>query len=143
MDRQDRQDFGICWAEFCDPGKSVPRKTKILSILSIHVNQRTGKLPAFLAPAVLLLAALLSLAACGDGETRQVRGQVIEVSARDFAELETLRIRDDAGREYRFTTEGFVGFTPSHVREHQLLGQSLLVTYEKRGEELVAVALTD
>ena len=101
----------------------------------------------FLSPVGLLLlllaAALLSLAACGDGETRQVRGQVIEVSARDFAELETLRIRDAAGREYRFTTEGFVGFTPSHVREHQLLGQSLLVTYEKRGEELVAVALAD
>ena len=92
---------------------------------------------------LLLLAALLSLAACGDGETWQVRGQVIEVSARNFAELETLRIRDDAGREYRFTTEGFVGFTPSHVREHQLLGQSLLVTYEKRGDELVAVALAD
>lgn len=92
---------------------------------------------------LLLLAALLSLAACGGGEIRQVRGQVIEVSARDFAELETLRIRDAAGREYRFTTEGFVGFTPSHVREHQLLGQSLLVTYEKRGEELVAVALAD
>ena len=100
---------------------------------------------AFLTPAGLLLlaAALLSLAACGGGETWQVRGQVIEVSARDFAELETLRIRDDAGREYRFTTEGFVGFTPSHVREHQLLGQSLLVTYEKRGEELIAVALAD
>lgn len=92
---------------------------------------------------LLLIAALLSLAACGGGETRQVRGQVIEVSARDFAELETLGIRDDAGREYRFATEGFVGFTPSHVREHQLLGQSLLVTYEKRGEELVAVALAD
>ena len=92
---------------------------------------------------LLLTAALLSLAACGGGETWQVRGQVIEVSARDFAELETLGIRDDAGREYRFTTEGFVGFTPSHVREHQLLGQSLLVTYEKRGEELVAVALAD
>ena len=101
---------------------------------------------SFLTPAgllLLLLAALLSLAACGGGETRQVRGQVIEVSARDFAELETLGIRDDAGREYRFTTEGFVGFTPSHVREHQLLGQSLLVTYEKRGDELVAVALAD
>lgn len=92
---------------------------------------------------LLLLAALLALAACGDGETRQVRGQVIGVSARNFAELETLRIRDAAGREYRFATDGFIGFTPSHVREHQLLGQSLLVTYEKRGDELVAVALDD
>ncbi len=93
--------------------------------------------------ALLLLLAVLGLTmACG-GETQQVRGQVIEVAARDFAELEILRIRDANGREYRFVTEGFVGFTPSHVREHQLLGQSLLVTYEKRGKELVAVALSD
>lgn len=90
-----------------------------------------------------LLAALLLAAACDDSETRQVRGQVIAVLARDFAEIETLRIRDAAGREYRFVTEGFVGFTPSHVREHQLLGQSLLVTYRQRGAELVAVALAD
>ena len=96
-----------------------------------------------LAGLLLGLAALLSLAACSDGETRQVRGQVIEVSARNFAELETLQIRDAAGREYRFATEGFIGFTPSHVREHQLLGQSLLVTYEKRGDELIAIALAD
>lgn len=91
----------------------------------------------------LLAAVLLLAAACGGGETRQVRGQVVAVVARDFAEIETLRIRDAGGREYRFVTEGFVGFTPSHVREHQLLGQSLLVTYEKRGDELVAVALAD
>ena len=92
--------------------------------------------------AVLLLL-LLGVAACGGGEVRQVRGQVVAVTARDFAEVESLRIRDDEGREYRFVTEGFVGFTPSHIREHQLLGQSLLVSYERRGEELVAVALED
>lgn len=86
---------------------------------------------------------LLAVAACGGGETMQVRGQVIEVIARDFAEVESLRIRDADGREYRFVTEGFVGFTPSHIREHQLLGQSLLVTYERRGDKLVAVALAD
>lgn len=91
--------------------------------------------------AVLLL--LLAVAACGEGEVRQVRGQVMEVTARDFAEVESLRIRDDEGREYHFVTEGFVGFTPSHIREHQLLGQSLLVSYERRGDNLVAVAVAD
>ena len=89
------------------------------------------------------LLALLAMAACGGGEVRQVRGQVVEVTARDFAEVEILRIRDAEGREYRFVTEGFVGFTPSHIREHQLLGQSLLVSYERRGEDLVAVAVAD
>ena len=113
------------------------------SCLSMLIKGKKLTLFPALAGLLLGLAALLSLAACGDGEIRQVRGQVVAVSARNFAELETLRIRDDAGREYRFIAEGFIGFTPSHVREHQLLGQSLLVTYEKRGDELVAIALAD
>ena len=92
----------------------------------------------------VLLCALAILAACSNepGEL-QVRGQVVEVVPRSFSELELLRIRDDSGREYLFETEGFVGFTPSHVREHQLLGQTLLVTYLKLGERLIAVRLED
>ena len=109
-----------------------------------------GKIPpgaaiaAIAAITVATLGLLLSLG-CGSGDAgaQQVRGQVIEVVARNFTELESLRIRDKAGQEYVFTTEGFVGFTPSHVKEHQLLGQSLLVSYIRRGDTLVAVSLAD
>lgn len=111
-----------------------------------------GKIPRRAAIAVVALGLLLS-AGCGDYTSRddtaqdaaaqQVRGQVIEVVARNFTELASLRIRDAAGQEYAFTTEGFTGFTPSHVKEHQLLGQSLLVTYVERGDTLVAVRLED
>ena len=83
------------------------------------------------------------VAACGNGDALQVRGQVIEVVPRSFSEIEALIIRDAEGQEFSFETRGFVGFTPSHVREHQFLGQSLLVTYEKRGSILVAVKLED
>jgi len=86
---------------------------------------------------------LLLGAGCDADSPNQVRGQVIEAVPRNFSELELLRIRDDRGREYVFETEGFIGFTPSHVREHQLFGQSLLVTYEKRGEVLIAIRLED
>ena len=72
-----------------------------------------------------------------------MRGQVVEVIPRSFSELELLTIRDAEGRLYTFETEGFVGFTPSHVREHQFLGQTLLVTYERRGDILVAIRLED
>ena len=85
----------------------------------------------------------LLLAGCRTERELQVRGQVVEVVARNFSELEFLKIRDLDGVEYSFETEGFVGFTSSHVKEHQLLGQSLLVTYEQRGEVLVAVRLED
>ncbi len=106
-----------------------------------------GKIPRSAAIAVAVLGLMLS-AGCGDyppqdAATQQVRGQVLEVVARNFTELASLRIRDAAGQEYAFTTEGFIGFTPSHVKEHQLLGQSLLVTYVERGDTLVAVLLED
>ena len=101
-----------------------------------------GKIPC-IAAVTLAVLGLLLLIGCDEDGSRQVRGQVVEVVARNFTELESLRIRDSEGREYLFTTDGFIGFTPSHVREHQLLGQSLLVTYEKRGDTLVAVALED
>ena len=95
--------------------------------------------------AVVLVAvvALLSSACDRQESSLQVRGQVVEVIPRSFSELEALRIRDQGGKEYLFETEGFVGFTPSHVREHQLLGQTILVTYEKRQGRLVATSLED
>ncbi len=90
-----------------------------------------------------LATTLVLTAGCNTDGALQVRGQVVEVVPRSFSELELLRIRDDEGRLYAFETEGFVGFTPSHIREHQFLGQTLLVTYEKRGDRLVATSLED
>ncbi len=51
----------------------------------------------------------------------------MEVVARNITEVETLRLLGEDDREYRFTSEGFVGFTPSHLREHQLFGQPVIV----------------
>ena len=78
-----------------------------------------------------------------DGGLRQVRGQVVEVVARSITEVETLRVRDEDGREYVFVTEGFVGFTPSHLREHSLFGQTVLVKYREKDGRLVAVTTED
>jgi hypothetical protein len=93
---------------------------------------------------------LLLAIACGGGEatsdkagTNQVRGQIVEVVARNITEVETLRIRNNSGRELTFSTEGFAGFTPSHLKEHQLFGQSVLVFYVVKGDQLIAVNITD
>ena len=105
---------------------------------------RCRKIHTILAAFILTLAmAQMFAAGCDADGTHQVRGQVVEVVPRSFSELELLKIRGDDGKLYAFETEGFVGFTPSHVREHQFLGQTLLVTYEKRGDTLVATRLED
>ena len=69
---------------------------------------------------------------------------VVEVVGRSITELDSLRIRDEAGKEWTFASdEGFVGFTPSHLREHQLMGATVVVTYVRQGDTLVAVDVGD
>ena len=102
---------------------------------------------------VFRLSSVLGLAlvlGCGDNgaaanpdATEQVRGQVVEVVARNITEVEILRIRDESGQVWAFTTEGFAGFTPSHLQEHQLFGQSVLVSYIEKDGQLVAVNIID
>ena len=93
---------------------------------------------------------LVGAAACGQsgasgsvGGEAQIRGRVLEVVARNITEVETLRLLGEDNQEYRFTSEGFTGFTPSHLREHQLFGQSVVVSYLHKDGQLVAVAITD
>ena len=62
---------------------------------------------------------------------------------RNVTEVETLRLLGEDGQEYHFISEGFVGFTASHLLNHQLLGQPVSVSYIRKGERLVAVTITD
>ena len=77
-------------------------------------------------------------------ERGQVRGMVLEVVGRNIVELESLRIRDASGKEWTFgAAQGSIGFSPSHLREHQLAGKPVLVTYVIRDGRLLAVDITD
>jgi hypothetical protein len=98
----------------------------------------------------LALTVSLMLACGGNSATAvaeregQVRGLVVEVVGRSITEVESLRVRDEAGKVWSFSgAEGFIGTTPSHVREHQLMGSSVLVTYVREGSTLVALDISD
>ena len=100
-----------------------------------------------------LAAILLMLVACGGTgatqtpspveSTGEVKGLVVEVVGRNIAEIETLRIRTPDEQVWTFTSEGPLGFSPSHLREHQLFGQVIIVSYKTRGDVLVAVEIGD
>ncbi len=102
-----------------------------------------------------LAATFLMLLACGTGDdtgaatsrpgeaSGEVEGLVVEVVGRNIVELETLGIRAEDGTVWTFTAEGPLEFSPSHLREHQLFGETVTVSYVRRGELLVAVKITD
>lgn len=80
---------------------------------------------------------------CGGGE-RTVRGIVIEVEARSFAEVAVLTIEEeDTGKVWTFQADGPVGFTPSHIREHMMQGQAVTVRFQERDGLFVAHLVTD
>ncbi len=93
--------------------------------------------------AAMLGAALLVIAAgCGGGE-KQVTGLVLEAVERNFSEIESLRVRDDDGRTWEFLTDGPVGASAAHLRQHQLAGERVIVTYREDGGRLIAVDVKD
>lgn len=109
-----------------------------------------GPLTRSAALAFLALTVVLVLACGGNSATAtaepggQVRGLVVEAVNRSINEVETLAIRDDAGNMWIFRgAAGYIGITPSHLREHQLMGESVLVTYVREGETLVALDIGD
>ena len=74
-----------------------------------------------------------------------VRGLVREVNARSLLELETLTVQDDDGTEWRLEARGkrFAEFTPSHTREHMVLGLPVTVTFHRENGALVLDEMAD
>jgi len=94
---------------------------------------------------VALMMASLAGAGCfgGGADSGMVRGLVIEVVDRDITQIETLRIRDDSGRLWTFTTVADIGMSGSHVRLHGVLGESVLVTWTEKDGRLIATQIGD
>ena len=96
-----------------------------------------------MALAVAVVVPLLLIAAACGGGTKEVTGLVLEAVERDLTEIELLRVRDDDGRVWEFSTEGPVGVSAAHLRQHQLAGEKVLVTYREEGGRLIAVDVRD
>ena len=72
-------------------------------------------------------------------------GLVTDVAARTLLEFETIEVTDANGRAMVFHANGgaFDEFTPSHIREHMLLGEPVEVGYRAEGGRLIIVSLRD
>ena len=96
-----------------------------------------------------LLLILFLIIACDTGAAPtvnnqlEIRGMVLEVNARDISQIESFRLSGEDGSEYIFTTRDFIGFSPSHLVEHQVQGHSVLVKYINDNNILIALELSD
>ena len=105
--------------------------------------------------AAVVLAASFALVSCESSsdeataenglQFEKIRGMVLEVEPESLISLAALEVVDSESKVWRFEGRGKVvpGFTPSHLNEHKLLGQEVLVIYYREGEELVLHDITD
>lgn len=90
------------------------------------------------------MALLFVAAACaGGGGEQQVTGLVLEAVERGLTEIESLRLRDDDGRVWEFSTQGPVGTSAAHLRQHQVGGERVTVTYVEESGRFVALDVAD
>ena len=92
---------------------------------------------------VVVAALLIIAAACGGGGDNQVTGLILEAVDRNLEEIELIRLRDDDGRVWVFSTDGPAGVSAAHLRQHQLAGEKVLVTYREEDGRLIAEEVGD
>lgn len=90
---------------------------------------------------ILVMALLFSLS-CGE-RLSEVEGLVTGVEERSLVEVERFTVEDEEGRVFTFTTEGFIGFTTSHFREHMMRAEPVRVRYRKDDDTLIAAFVED
>lgn len=86
---------------------------------------------------------LVLLIACSENKVETAHGQITHVKPRSFSEIESFSLRDTTGKLLVFNTNGDVGFTPSHMRDHGLTGQPVKVYYRMHDGQLFAERVTD
>ena len=92
----------------------------------------------------LLSYTLIVLISCDDEAVRTYRGIVVDVKESEPFVLSSINLegRDGEVKEFRIKRE-MDGFTPSHLREHMVLGAPVFVRYRDDGGILVIVSISD
>ena len=99
----------------------------------------------------ILLTLTIAAVACTDDSDEQTTppsvfsGFIMEFAPRSLLDFESIKVVDESGTVMEFHSGGrrFSHFTPSHIREHMVLGQGVVVSYREDGGEFHIVEITD
>ena len=103
--------------------------------------------------AFLYLLFLLALfaGACSQKapQTLEITGVLVDVQAREIVHADSVRVRDAAGREWDFQVSPGVASDPthpntaSHLRQHLVFGDPVIVHYRETPQGLLAMQILD
>ena len=103
-----------------------------------------------IASTILLVLTIATAAVCADDSDAQrppsvFSGLIVDLVPNWLLEFESIKVVDEAGTVMEFHSGGrrFSHFTPSHIREHMVLGQGVVVSYREDGGVFHIVEITD
>ena len=96
----------------------------------------------------IFVIALLIFTSCTQSDQAQnekiIEGYVTNVSAANLLTVDWFEIETNSGELMRFEVKGSIGsFTPSHMRQHMLIGDPVVITYYENGEKFNASMVED
>lgn len=93
--------------------------------------------------ATVVAMTIAVLAGCA-GDTETVVGRLIDVQSSGLLVLDSIEVIDADGRQWKLEGPGDFGqFTPSHLRQHMVLGEQLQVSFHRDEDSLVIDRLSD
>ena len=100
---------------------------------------------------ILLVLTIATAADCEDDSDDQTTspsvfsGLILELVPMTLLEFESIKVVDELGAVMEFHSGGrrFSHFTPSHIREHMVLGHGVVVSYRDGGGVFHIVEITD
>jgi hypothetical protein len=111
--------------------------------VSLNLTKSHFSIPLILFIFIIALSSGCAISKSQNNQQSFLEGRVTNIIPRNISEIEILEIQTDDNQIYKFGTTGFTGFTPSHIKEHQVTGQSIKVYYERSGNALIALEITD
>lgn len=87
---------------------------------------------------------LISLTACISNQSiKEIRGHVIHVESNSLTIVSEIHIKDKNKKIFILKPQIYKGFTPSHLRHHQIVNEPITIKYILNNGILTIISMDD
>src|SRR6185369_613979 len=96
-----------------------------------------------------IVATTILWSACGPPATHEMQGLLIDVQSHELLHADEVTVRDNSGvvRTFRVSpevaTNAEAPFSASHLRQHMIIAQPVVVEYQETNDGLLAKRIRD
>ena len=97
-----------------------------------------------LAYAILVILVSVGFLSCKQTNHGEIIAYVTEVQSESLTRVKSLKVVDANGKEWIFEDVGkFPGFTPSHLFEHSLKREPIIIKFREQLDRFIIVSIVD